>query len=135
MAVPPGTKVEVTPVDSDLHGEIAHVAAYRALTLDGRGLEGVRVMVPGAARVATRRGGRTITGVLGDVTPAQGDVDAQARAFARSLLENGDIKVAPRATRRMGAPLQPSVDRGSRIPTHEIRIIGGQPTLKRIGFR
>lgn len=135
LAVPPGTKVEITPVETELHGEIAHVAAYRALTLDGRGLEGVRVMVPGAARVSTKRGGRSITGVLGDVTPAQGDVDAQARAFARSLLENGDIKMAPRASRRLAAPPQPSVDRGSRIPTHEIRMVGGEPTLKRVGFR
>lgn len=135
MAVPPGTKVEVTRVESDLHPDIAHVAAYRPLALDGIGLEGVNVMVPGAARVSIRRGGSSITGVVGDVTPAQGDVDAQARAFARSLLENGDIKVAPRATRRMGAPLQPSVDRGSRKPTHEIRIVEGKPTLRRVGFR
>ena len=55
---PPRTKVEVTPVDGDLHAGIAHVAAYRPLQLDGDGLAGVRVMVPGVARVSTRRGGR-----------------------------------------------------------------------------
>lgn len=134
LAVPPGTRVEITPVASP-QGEIAHVAAYRPLSLDGRGLEGVRVMVPGAARVATRRGGRSLTGTLGEVTPAHGDVDAQARAFAKSLLDNGDIKTAPRAMRRLAAPPQPSTDRGSRAPTHEIRIVGGEPTLVRIGFR
>ena len=135
MAVPPGTKVEVTPVEGDLHTDIAHVAAYRPLELNGDGLDGVRVMVPGVARVSTRRGGRAITGVLGDVTPAQGDVDAQARAFARSLVASGDIKVAPRASRRMGAAPQPAVDRGARKPTHEIRIVDGEPTLRRVGFR
>lgn len=136
MAVPPGTKVEITPVDTGLNEETAHVAAYRPLTLADRGLEGVRVMVPGAAQVSTRRGGRSITGVVGDVTPAQGDVDAQARAFARALLENGDIAVAPRASRRMAGPApKPSVDRGSRKPTHEIRIVAGEPTLRRVGFR
>lgn len=135
LAVPAGTKVEVTPVESGLHDDIAHVAAYRPLTLDDTGLKGVRVMVPGVARVKTRRGGRAITGVVGDVIPAQGDADAQARAFARSLLASGDIKVAPRATRRLGAAPQPTVDRGARKPTHEIRIVGGEPTLKRVGFR
>ncbi len=134
LAVAPGTKVEVTQVESK-QGDIAHVAAYRPLALDGRGLEGVRVMVPGSARVATRRGGRSLTGTLGEITPAQGEVDAQARAFVKSLLDNGDIKTAPRAMRRMVAPPQPSTDRASRAPTHEIRILGGEPTLVRIGFR
>jgi hypothetical protein len=135
LAVPPGTKVEVTQVDTRLQGEIAHVAAYRPVTLDGAGLEGVRVMVPGTTRVSVRRGGGAITGTLGEVTPASGEVEAQARAFARSLLENGDIQTAPRAVRRMGAAPRPAVDRGSRKPTHEIRIKRGQPELIRIGFR
>jgi hypothetical protein len=135
LAVPPGTKVEITPVETKSGEEIAHVAAYRAVTLDGLGLEGVRVMVPGVTRVSTTRGGRSITGTLGQVTPAQGDVEAHARAFARALLANGDIKTAPRAMRRMGAAPQPSVDVGSRKPTHEIQIRGGQPELVRIGFR
>ena len=52
LAVPPGTKVEITPVETR-QDEIAHVAAFRPVTLDGRGLEGVRVMVPGTTRVST----------------------------------------------------------------------------------
>lgn len=135
LAVPPGTKVEITPVETSQPGEIAHVAAYRPVTLDGRGLEGVRVMVPGVTRVAVTRRGGAITGTLGEVTPASGEVEAQARAFARSLLENGDIQTAPGAVRRMGAAPRPAVDRGSRKPTHEIRIRHGQPELIRIGFR
>jgi hypothetical protein len=134
LAVPPGTKVEVTPVETR-QDEIAHVAAFRPVTLDGRGLEGVRVMVPGVTRVSTKRGGRAITGTLGEVTPAQGDVEAQARAFARSLLENGDIGTTGRATRRAGIAPQPTVDRGVRKPTHTIKIKGGQPELVRVGFR
>jgi hypothetical protein len=135
LAVPPGTRVEITPVETHQPGEIAHVAAYRPITLDGRGLEGVRVMVPGVTRVAVTRGGRAATGTLGEVSPASGEAEAQARAFARSLLENGDIQTAPRAVRRMGAAPRPAVDRGFRKPTHEIRIRKGQPELIRIGFR
>ena len=62
-------------------------------------------------------------------------MEAQARAFARSLLENGDIGTTGRATRRAGFAPQPSVDRGVRKPTHAIKIKGGQPELVRIGFR
>ena len=118
-----------------MHADIGHVAAYRPLRLDGDGLDGVRVMVPGVARVSTRRGGRTITGVLGDVTPAQGDADARpARSPAAS---------SPAATSRWrrgrvvgwGRPRSRRSDRGARKPSHEIRIVDGEPTLRRVGFR
>ena len=134
LEVPPGTKVEITPVETNQPGEIAHVAAYRPLTLDGRGLEGVRVMVPGVTRVAATRGGRAATGTLGEVAPASGEAEAQARAFARSLLENGDIQTAARAVRRMGAAPRPA-NPGSGKPTHEIRIRRRPAELVRIGFR
>ncbi len=112
LAVPPGTKVEITPVETNQPGGIAHVAAYRPITLDGRGLEGVRVMVPGVTRVAVTRGGRAATGTLGEVAPASGEAEAQARAFARSLLENGDIQTA--------AASRPANGRGT--PTREPRV-------------
>jgi hypothetical protein len=133
LSVPPGTKVEMTPVDTDLHGEIAHVSAYRPMPLDGVGLQGVQVMVPGIARVATTRRGRSITGVLGDVTSSEGDAAVHARAFARSLVASGDVRTAPRAARRLAAP-QPPAGRVPHKPSHEIRIVRGQPTLVRVGF-
>ncbi len=134
LAVPPGTRIEITPVDSDLHGEIAHVSAYRPLPLDGAGLQGVRIMVPGIARVATTRRGRSITGVLGEVTSSEGDAAVQARAFARSLVANGDVRTAPRAARRLAAAPQPPTARVPHKPSHEIRLVGGEPTLVRVGF-
>jgi hypothetical protein len=142
LEVPPGTTMKKTRVDTGGEDQILHVAAFRPVTLDGRGLEGVRLMVPGVTRVSTTRGGRSMTGTLGEVTPALGDVEAQARAFARSLLENGDIVLreesrgrnARSAGRRM-APPQPSGTRPPGRPTHVIKIVRGQPELQRRGFR
>jgi hypothetical protein len=134
LDVPPGTRIEMTPVDTDLHGEMAHVSAYRAMPLDGTGLEGVQVMVPAVARVATTRGGRSVTGVLGDVSSSEGDAAVHARAFARSLVASGDVQTAPRAARRLAAAPQAPQGGVPRKPSHEIRIVGGQPTLVRVGF-
>jgi hypothetical protein len=134
LAVPPGARIELTPVDSELHSGIAHVSAYRPLTLDGAGLQGVQIMVPGIARVATTRRGRSITGVLGEITSSEGEVAGQARAFARSLVANGDVRTAPRAARRLAAAPQPPTARVPHKPSHEIRLVGGQPTLVRVGF-
>jgi hypothetical protein len=134
LAVPPGTRIELTPVDTDVHGEISHVSAYRPIPLEGVGLEGVHVRVPGIARVATTRRGRSITGVLGEVTSSEGEAAAQARAFARSLVVNGDVRTAPRAARRLAAPPQPPATRVPHRASHEIRLVDGQPTLVRVGF-
>ncbi len=59
---------------------------------------------------------------------------AQARAFARSLVANGDVRTAPRAARRLAAAPQPPAARVPHTPSHEIRLVGGQPTLVRVGF-
>ncbi|HEV8516301.1 MAG TPA: hypothetical protein VGQ47_01520, partial [Candidatus Limnocylindrales bacterium] len=129
LDVPSGTRLETTPVETDLHGRIAHVTAYRPLRLTGDGLEGVRIMVPAAARV-TRRG-RAIGGVLGDVAPVTPEAENDARAFARALAANGQLRIAPRAARRVhaaapqarGAPARPTA-------THEIRIVDGEATIR-----
>ena len=134
LAVPPGTRIELTPVDTDLHGEISHVSAYRPIPLDGVGLEGVQVRVPGIARVASTRRGRSITGILGEVTSSEGEAATQARAFARSLVANGDVRTVPRAARRLAAPPQPPAARAPRRTSHEIRLVDGEPTLVRVGF-
>lgn len=134
LAVPPGTRLEMTPVDTGLHGEMAHVSAYRPMPLDGVGLEGVQVMVPATARVATTRGGRSVTGILGNVSSSEGDAAAHARAFARSLIASGDVRTAPRAARRLAAAPQPPAGSVPHKPSHEIRMVGGQPTLVRVGF-
>ena len=132
LGVPSGTALKFTPVDSPIHGEMAHVTAYRSLTLTDGGLDGVRVMVPAVARV-TRRGG-AVTGTLGEVTPADSVVDDQARAFVRSLVASGQIRTQGRATRRMAAAPQPRADVPQRMPSHEIKVVNGEPTLVRIGF-
>jgi hypothetical protein len=132
LGVPAGTSLTFTPVESPLHGSISHVTAYRPVTLTGTGLDGVRVMVPASARVA-RRGG-SITGTLGEVTQIDGDADEQARAFARSLVASGQVRTAPRATRRLAAPPQPPPNVPQRAVSHEIRIVDDQPTLVRVGF-
>jgi hypothetical protein len=134
LGVPSGTRIELTPVDTELHGEIAHVSAYRPVPLDGVGLQGVQVMVPGVARVATTRRGRSITGVLGEVTSSEGQATDQARAFARSLVANGDVRTAPRAARRLAAAPQPQAPRVPHTASHQIRLVDGQPTLVRVGF-
>jgi hypothetical protein len=89
-------------------------------------------MVPGVARV-TRRG-TSITGVLGEVTQANSEVDDQARAFVRALVASGQVRTAPQATRRLAAPPQPRPDVPQKTPSHEIRVIAGEPTLVRVGF-
>jgi hypothetical protein len=134
LGVPNDAKIELTPVDSELHGAIAHVTAYRPLALDGDGLEGVRVLIPGIARVQMRGLGGPITGILGDVTPASGAVEDEARAFVRALVASGDVSAAPRAATRMMAPPQPQAQNPRKRTSHEIRIVGGQPTLVRVGF-
>ncbi len=132
MGVPRDAKLVFTPVDLGAHGEISHVASFRSVALSGQGLEGVRVMVPAAARVARR--GAAIEGTLGEVTPADGAADNQARAFVQALVASGQIRTAPRARRRGAAPLQPPADLPHRTPSHEIRIVDGAPTVVRVGF-
>jgi hypothetical protein len=132
MGVRRGAALQITPVDSAMHGEIAHVAAYRPLDLSGDGLDGVQVMVPAMARVARR--GASIVGVLGEVTPADGDVEENARAFARALAAHGQIRTAPAAGRRLAAAIAVPTDGPRRMATHEIRLVSGQPTLVRLGF-
>lgn len=132
MGVPKGAKLTFTPAESEAHGEISHVAAFRPVALAGEGLEGVRVLVPSVARVA-RRGG-AIRGTLGEVTPADAGSDDEARAFVRALVASGQVRTAPRATRRLAVSPQPSADRPQRTPSHEIRILDGEPTVVRVGF-
>ncbi len=135
LGVPADARLEMTPVDSPLHGPIAHVSAYRTLALDSEGLEGVRVMVPGVARVQMVRRGGPIAGVLGNITPAGDEVEAEARAFVRALIASGDVRVPPRAATRMAAALpEPDRQNPRQRTSHEIRIQGGQPTLVRVGF-
>jgi hypothetical protein len=132
MGVRRDATLRITPVDSATHGEIAHVAAYRSLDLTGEGLEGVQVMVPAVARVARR--GAAIVGLLGEVAPADTDVDENARAFARALVASGQVRTAPAAGRRLAAFAPIPADRSPRTATHEIRLVSGQPTLVRVGF-
>jgi hypothetical protein len=134
LGVPQGTKITVNEVDSDNHGTIGHVTAYRAVPLDSEGLQGVNIMVPGVARVQMTRRGGAIAGVLGEVSPATGDAERQARAFARTLIASGDIKVSARATRARRIAPPPAIAPPKRTASHEIRSVGGQPTIVRVGF-
>jgi len=91
-------------------------------------------MVPGVARVQITRRGGAIAGVLGEVSPATGDAERQARAFARTLIASGDIKVSARATRARRIAPPPAIAPPKRTASHEIRSVGGQPTIVRVGF-
>ena len=132
--MPQGTKVSVNEVQSDAHGTIGHVTAYRAVSLDAEGLQGVNIMVPGVARVQMTRRGGPIAGVIGEVSPATGDAERQARAFARTLIASGDIKVSSRATRSRRIAAPPAVAPPKRTASHEIRVVAGEPTIVRVGF-
>jgi len=123
LDAPKGARLAFTPVTSDMHGDIAHVAAYRQVRLAGAPLKGLHIMVPAVARVQVR--GRAIVAMLGEVTPVGGDEETQAQAFAQALVANGDLERdgARRASRR--AP---------RRPTHVIRTVGGRRTIVRRGF-
>ena len=129
MGVPSSAKLDLTPVDTDMHGEIAHVTAYRSMTLPDI-LPGVTVEVPATARV-TRRG-KSITGIVGDPVAASASIDSEARAFVRTLVSNGDVKVNARVARGV-APIAPQVT-PRRTATHEVRTVNGKPTLVRVGF-
>ena len=132
----PGTRIELTPVDTDLHGEIAHVSAYRPSPARRRGARGRPGAWSRASPVSPAPAAeRSITGILGEVTSSEGEAATQARAFARSLVANGDVRTAPRAARRLGAAPQPPADPGADSRTsHEIRMVDGEPTLVRVGF-
>lgn len=132
LAVPSGTRLEVTPVETEMHGSMAHVTAFRPVRLDGEGLEGIRIMVPGVARV-TRRG-RSMGAVLGEVAPVTPEAESDARAFARALLANGQLRVAPRVARRVRAAGPVAAAPPRPTATHEIRIVDGEPTIRRRGF-
>jgi hypothetical protein len=139
MGVAPDAPLQITTIASDMHGEIAHVTAYRALSLNGEGLEGVQVLVPAMARVARR--GTAIVGMLGDVAPADAGSDEQARAFARGLVAAGQVRAAPATVRRASAAVrrlavvpQPAAGTAPPSASHEIRVIQGRPTLVRVGF-
>jgi len=144
LGVPSGTQLSFTPVTSDTQGEISHVVAYRPLQLTDGELAGVQVMVPATAAVRTR--GRSVTGVIGVVRPADQEVERESRAFAAALLANGDIRgsaarAAPASGRRTrgggGKGIIAPAPRPAYAPfppTHEIRSVGGQPTLIRVGF-
>lgn len=130
MGVPRDADLQITPVDSAMHEDMAHVTAFRPLPLTGV-MDGVQVQVPATARV-TRRG-RSITGVVGDVVPAAGDVDNEARAFVRALVQNGDVRVPETAARRLRAPSVPQARR-RQSATHEVKMVKGEATLVRVGF-
>jgi len=152
LEVPSGTRLQYTPVSSDIHGEVTHVAAFRPMQLTEGELTGVRLLVPAVAEVRTR--GRSVTGVIGEIRPADQQIENEGRAFARALLANGDIRTVPgtaagaaepprRRTRgaRPGGtqagvvgPTPPRPAFAPFPPTHEIRVIGGEPTLTRVGF-
>jgi hypothetical protein len=132
MEVPAGTRLRITPVSTDLHGEIAHVSASRPLRLTGDGLDGVEIMVPAAARVARR--GRGMGELIGDVSPITTEAEDNARAFARSLVASGQLRVSPRVTRRARGVASAIPQGPARTATHEIRVVRGTPTIVRRGF-
>jgi hypothetical protein len=118
-----GAKLNFTRVSSDLHGDMAHVVAYRPVRLAGAGLKGLQIMVPAVARVQVR--GRAIVGMLGEAMPAAGDEEKHAQAFAQALVANGDLDV--QGTR-------PMTRRAPRRPTHVVKTVGGRRTIVRRGF-
>ena len=110
LEVPSGTRLQYTPVSSDIHGEVTHVAAFRPLQLTEGELTGVRLMVPAVAEVRTR--GRSVTGVIGEIRPANQQIENEGRAFARALLANGDIRTV--LARQLGLPSRRVVGRAAR---------------------
>lgn len=139
LEVPAGARLRFTAAGSDLHGEVAHVTAYRPVALTDE-LAGLHIMVPATARVRTR--GAAIVGILGDVSPADAPAEVEARAFARALLANGDLtrEEAAGPRRLRGATMAPMALPPPRPvnapfpPTHAVRTIDGLATIVRIGF-
>jgi len=124
LEAPRGARLAVTRVASEMHGEIAHVAAYRPLRLAAGALAGVHVPVPAAARVQTRGG--ALVGLLGAPAPVDATADREARAFAKGLLASGQLALGRRGARsRRG---------GERRATHAVETIAGRRTLVRRGF-
>jgi hypothetical protein len=86
--------------------------------------------------------------VIGNVTPADQEAEREGRAFARALLANGDIRPTgdpatedqPKRRRvRGGRPRfemapTPRPNFAPFPPTHEVRMVNGEPTLSRVGF-
>jgi hypothetical protein len=143
LGVPSGTRVTYTDATSVVDGDIAHVVAYRSVEVREASLSGVYVRVPGVARVRTR--GRSVVGVLGDPLPADSDVEAESRAFARTLVANGDIVAVDggplaasrrrlRGPARIAGALPPRQAGAPYPPTHRIAQVDGQPTIVRVGF-
>jgi hypothetical protein len=140
LGVVGGTRLRYTAATSPVHGEIAHVSAYRPVPVDTQP-DGLHIQVPASARVATRGG--TVRGMLGDATRADPAAEAEARAFARMLIDNGDVigagpDAAPqrRMRGRSVAPVPPAARPANAPfpPTHAVRVVDGRRTIVRVGF-
>ena len=138
LGVPSGTRLDFTAVQSDLHGEMAHVSSFQQVAL-GADAPGLSIRVPATARVSTH--GRTLRGVLGDVSQVDAAAESEARAFARMLLANADVKdpagPAGRSHLRGHSFAVSPEQRPANAPfppTHTVRVIAGQPTIVRVGF-
>ena len=143
LAVPSGARVSFTNVDTDAHGQMAHMTAYRPVALTDE-LAGLHIMVPATAQIRTR--GATVMGVLGDVRPADQEAEAEGRAFARALVANGDLILPGAAGARAGAvsgarlrgrAVAPPLPRPANAPfppTHIVRTENGLQVIKRLGF-
>ena len=135
LGVPQGTKVEVNEVESDSHGTIGHVTAYRAVPLDARGAAGrqhhgarCRTGPDDPARRSHRgRPRRRLAGQRRRRTPGPG-----IRPHAHRQRRHPGL--GPGHARRGGSPPPPAVAPPKRTASHEIRIVAGEPTIVRVGF-
>jgi len=123
LGAEPDARLAVTLVASEMHGSIAHVAAYRSLRLAGGALAGLHLRVPSAARVQTR--GAALVGLLGNPTPADSGAEQEARSFARGLVGSCQLALAGRGSRGRRHPV---------CATHAIEKIDGKRTIVRRGF-
>jgi hypothetical protein len=123
-------ELEYTAVASRMHGEMAHVAAYRPEDVSDvhPALVDVHVLAPATARV--QLSGQAVRGLLGETSPLGDPTRRAVRHFARSLLETGNLE--PDEAAAESFPPRPARRPGP--ATHAIRDVGGRRTVVRLRF-
>jgi hypothetical protein len=122
--------VEYTQIDSEMHGEMAHVAAFRHQDVSDvhPALAGVHALVPATARLQVDS--RSVLGIFGEPLRLEAPVRGAARGFIKALLESGNIE----ADAAIASPLPPPPPRRPGPATHAIQPVAGRRTVVRVRF-
>jgi len=130
LVVGSGAGVAFTNVRSQMHGDIAHVAAYQPEDVSGvhPSLAGVFMLVPATARLQMARS--SVVGVLGEPHALNEAARLAAKHFVKALIEFGNLEGDDALERPL--PARPARRPGP--ATHVIQTLNGKRTIVRARF-